>query len=346
MPGLPSNVTTTPDATSRCLSPDATSRYFAATTVYFCRHLCQHHVLSATTAAIVFAVCQANDHGFGGIQDNGEYLQTILRSVRADSASIVLRGIACTTIKKKKVVEGFKRTSHVIYKEIEGCLPVRTHEGIGVEMETERVCWYMTGHDLRNEKSGVTHLIYILRELSWVSVTMGSRGTGVLEVKELPRLSIDSKQNSNRNSMNESRRSIPMEQVQGGAKNKTSHEPGSNKRPSPGVVARLMGLESLTDSSSEVKTSKIMSPLNDHPSSRLSRNGEEYKQNHGSVSPRVYLKIKLASQQQEDNDELTKKLLFMVRWRKDRVHLSLKHQGSISEYLSRYLKQWKPQEEC
>ncbi|GJS27968.1 longifolia 1-like protein [Tanacetum coccineum] len=112
--------------------------------------------------------------------------------------------------------------------------------------------------------------------------------------------------------MNESRRSIPMEQVQGGAENETSHEPGSNKRPSPGVVARLMGLESLTDSSSEVKTSKIMPPLNDHPSSRLSRNGEEYKQNHGSVSPRVYLKIKPASQQQEDNDELTKKLLFMI----------------------------------
>ncbi|GKB92196.1 hypothetical protein Tco_0964468 [Tanacetum coccineum] len=50
-----------------------------------------------------------------------------------------------------------------------------------------------------------------------------------------------------------------------------------------------------------------MPPLNDHPSSRLSRNGEQYKQNHGSVSPRVYLKIKPASQQQEDNDESTKK---------------------------------------
>ncbi|GKC22099.1 hypothetical protein Tco_1024249 [Tanacetum coccineum] len=120
--------------------------------------------------------------------------------------------------------------------------------------------------------------------------------------------------------MNESRRRMPMKQVQGGAETKTSHEPGSNKRPSSSVVvARLMGLESLTDFSSEVETSKIMPPLNDHPSSRLSRNGEEYKQNHGSVSLRVYLKIKPASQQQEDNESRQKKPLFMVGWRKDRV---------------------------
>ena len=122
------------------------------------------------------------------------------------------------------------------------------------------------------------------------------------KVKELPRLSLDSKQNSNRNSMNESRRSILMKQVQGGAETETSHEPESNKRPSSGVVARLMGLENLTDSSSEVETSKITPPLNDHPSSRWSRNGEEYKQNHGSVYSRVYLKIKPASDQQENSE--------------------------------------------
>nr|GEX95951.1 hypothetical protein [Tanacetum cinerariifolium] len=90
------------------------------------------------------------------------------------------------------------------------------------------------------------------------------------------RLSLDSKQNSNTNSKNESRRSIPMKKVQGGAETETSHETGSNKRLSSVVVARLMGLESC------------------------------------SVSPRVYLKIKPASQQQEDNDESTKKPLFMA----------------------------------
>ncbi|GJS21070.1 hypothetical protein Tco_0449702 [Tanacetum coccineum] len=36
--------------------------------LHFCRHLRQHHVPSTATAAIVFAVCQANDHGFGGIR--------------------------------------------------------------------------------------------------------------------------------------------------------------------------------------------------------------------------------------------------------------------------------------
>ncbi|GJY75465.1 hypothetical protein Tco_0480581 [Tanacetum coccineum] len=35
--------------------------------IRFCRHLCQHHVPSAATVVIVFAVCQANDHGFGGL---------------------------------------------------------------------------------------------------------------------------------------------------------------------------------------------------------------------------------------------------------------------------------------
>nr|GEY92953.1 protein longifolia 2-like [Tanacetum cinerariifolium] len=84
--------------------------------------------------------------------------------------------------------------------------------------------------------------------------------------------------------MNESRRSIPMKQVQRGAETKASHEPGSNKRLSSVVVARLMGLESLTDFSIEVETSRIMPPLNDHPSLRLSRNGDEYKQNHASLS--------------------------------------------------------------
>ncbi|GJR77799.1 hypothetical protein Tco_0090164 [Tanacetum coccineum] len=34
----------------------------------FCRHLCQHHVPLAATAAIVSVVCQANDHGFEGIR--------------------------------------------------------------------------------------------------------------------------------------------------------------------------------------------------------------------------------------------------------------------------------------
>lgn len=88
------------------------------------------------------------------------------------------------------------------------------------------------------------------------------------KVKELPRLSLDSKQNSNRNSTNESR-----------------SEPGSNKRPSSGVVARLMGLESLPDSVCEVETVKAKLPFDDQlgSSSKWSREGEECKQNQTSV---------------------------------------------------------------
>ncbi|GJX69872.1 hypothetical protein Tco_0307043 [Tanacetum coccineum] len=44
-----------------------TQSYVAHASSEFCHHLCQHHVLSAATAAIVSAVCQSNDHGFGGL---------------------------------------------------------------------------------------------------------------------------------------------------------------------------------------------------------------------------------------------------------------------------------------
>ncbi|GJR42292.1 hypothetical protein Tco_1310395, partial [Tanacetum coccineum] len=38
-----------------------------ATNTLLCRHLCQHHVSSVATAAIVSVVCQANDHDFDGL---------------------------------------------------------------------------------------------------------------------------------------------------------------------------------------------------------------------------------------------------------------------------------------
>ncbi|XP_076929260.1 protein LONGIFOLIA 1-like [Bidens hawaiensis] len=84
------------------------------------------------------------------------------------------------------------------------------------------------------------------------------------KVKEPPRLSLDSKQNSHSKSMNKPR-----------------HEPGSNKRPSSGVVARLMGLDSLTDSVCEVD--QLV-----------------------SSSPRVQSKIRPALQQHEGSDRARK----------------------------------------
>nr|GEY88182.1 hypothetical protein [Tanacetum cinerariifolium] len=77
--------------------------------------------------------------------------------------------------------------------------------------------------------------------------------------------------------MDESKSNIPMKQVQGGAETETSHKPRGYKKPSSGVVAQLMGLESLTNSSSKVETSKIMWPLNNNPSSIWPRNGKYLK---------------------------------------------------------------------
>ncbi|KAF5791961.1 putative protein LONGIFOLIA [Helianthus annuus] len=87
------------------------------------------------------------------------------------------------------------------------------------------------------------------------------------KVKEPPRLSLDSKQNSHSNFMNG-----------------PGSEPGSNKRPSSGVVARLMGLDSLTDSVCEVESLKIKQNVSDQPLSN---------------SPRVHSRIRPALQQYE-----------------------------------------------
>ncbi|KAL8199404.1 hypothetical protein R6Q57_012972 [Mikania cordata] len=95
------------------------------------------------------------------------------------------------------------------------------------------------------------------------------------KVKELPRLSLDGKQNSKVNSKYESR-----------------SEPGSNKKPSSGIVARLMGLDTLTGSISEAETVKV----------KL-----DFGAQLDSSSRRVHLKIKPALQQLEHGDRDPKK---------------------------------------
>ncbi|KAL8234053.1 hypothetical protein R6Q59_020153 [Mikania micrantha] len=90
------------------------------------------------------------------------------------------------------------------------------------------------------------------------------------KVKELPRLSLDGKKKSQVNSKYESR-----------------SEPGSNKKPSSGIVARLMGLDSLTGSISEAETVKV----------KL-----DFGAQLDSSSRRVHLKIKPVLQQHEHGD--------------------------------------------
>ncbi|KAK1432924.1 hypothetical protein QVD17_09827 [Tagetes erecta] len=96
------------------------------------------------------------------------------------------------------------------------------------------------------------------------------------KAKEPPRLSLDSKK--------QDKNVKPMNQLRS--------EPGSNKRPSSGVVARLMGLDSLTESVCEVETSNIKPVCSD----RLV-----------SSSPRVHLKVRPALQQREGSDRVSNK---------------------------------------
>lgn len=98
----------------------------------------------------------------------------------------------------------------------------------------------------------------------------------IANMKERPRLSLDSKQSSIKNRIN------VVDQSQ-------SNEPGSNKRPSSSLVARLMGLEASNDFINEGDTIKIKPCLDEEKVSvsRISRKAEESK--HASnelVSPR------------------------------------------------------------
>lgn len=115
-------------------------------------------------------------------------------------------------------------------------------------------------------------------------------------IKEHPRLSLDSKQSSIKNRIN------VVDQSQ-------THEPGSNKRPSSSVVARLMGLEVLNDFTSGGETLKIK-PLDEDLISvpRLSRKSEETK--HSSRAPNALTRIPLepAPWKQEKGNQGLQKL--------------------------------------
>ncbi|KAK3012272.1 hypothetical protein RJ639_012942 [Escallonia herrerae] len=116
-----------------------------------------------------------------------------------------------------------------------------------------------------------------------------------IKLKELSRLSLDSREGSIRKSSYESRSSNLLKDIQTGNGNSSqllnlNQEPGSNKRPS-GVVAKLMGLEALPDSTStdESQVMKVK-PSQDEDSDAVSRSsgrGEESNQNQVSRCLRV-----------------------------------------------------------
>ncbi|KAL3525844.1 hypothetical protein ACH5RR_014216 [Cinchona calisaya] len=105
------------------------------------------------------------------------------------------------------------------------------------------------------------------------------------KIKELPRLSLDSRQSSLRSSASESRSNFLLRELQ--RENATAsqivdanQEPGSNKRPS-NVVVKLMGLEAFPDSvyNDEGETIKLSSCHDRDFVTRSSKKSEKSKKN-------------------------------------------------------------------
>ncbi|KAD0157047.1 hypothetical protein E3N88_44708 [Mikania micrantha] len=134
--------------------------------------------------------------------------------------------------------------------------------------------WSSPPTDIRDVvKESMTREIRVTKMNAGAQVSQYLKST--FKVKEPPRLSLDSKQNSNCKSMNWSRSELV-----------------GDRRPSSGVVARLMGLDSLIDSGFEAQTLK---------------NKQAFSDQLVSNSPRVHAKIKPALQQHEGDDRTYKK---------------------------------------
>ncbi|XP_059670460.1 protein LONGIFOLIA 2-like [Cornus florida] len=116
-----------------------------------------------------------------------------------------------------------------------------------------------------------------------------------IRLKELPRLSLDSKAGSVRSPASESRSNSLLGDIQPGnwTPNKSLNphqEPGSNERQSS-IVVKLMGLEAFSDSKStnegQIRETKSSPGENFETNSRSSKMANEGKQSQVSGSPRV-----------------------------------------------------------
>lgn len=126
-----------------------------------------------------------------------------------------------------------------------------------------------------------------------------------VKIKELPRLSLDGRQSCINNSAIAARRSLLVDMES--ATNQT-HEPRTNKRPSSSVVARLMGLESLTAAIDESSTLTTRSSSHESVSNSKSRKGEELKRGVGPVITRIPLET--APWKQEGTNRSSQKTQF------------------------------------
>ncbi|XVF14421.1 hypothetical protein REPUB_Repub09cG0057800 [Reevesia pubescens] len=118
----------------------------------------------------------------------------------------------------------------------------------------------------------------------------GSQDAIKMKLKDLPRLSLDSRESSIKGSINSMKSNFPLGEPHRSSMNSNDirnqqQEPGSCKGPSS-VVAKLMGLETLPDSKgNQIRQIKICQDLKDDPLSHSSRI-DENKKNWISGSPR------------------------------------------------------------
>lgn len=128
-----------------------------------------------------------------------------------------------------------------------------------------------------------------------------------VKLKELPRLSLDSRERSIKKSASESRPNYLSRGIQGKNENNSNviltenREPGSNKRPST-IVAKLMGLEDLPDSISSDEVKTRAEEFDTVP--RLSRVADGSKQSQVFGSPRVSIKDPASPQLRKANYEM------------------------------------------
>ncbi|GFY82933.1 hypothetical protein Acr_02g0011730 [Actinidia rufa] len=179
------------------------------------------------------------------------------------------------------------------------------------------------------------------------------------KLKELPRLSLDSRDQSIRRFASESTSKATLDDLQQG-NGKSSQilnphqEPGGNKRPSS-VVAKLMGLEAFEDD--QIREIKCCPDEDLDTTSTASRKADISKYHKASSSPRtpqrdashqlrnVNLALKQKSRiplepapwRQPDENRGSHKQAFISQ----EPHKNLKDLARISELLNRYSKQWK-----
>ncbi|KAF3444876.1 hypothetical protein FNV43_RR14569 [Rhamnella rubrinervis] len=210
-----------------------------------------------------------------------------LCEVVKDSMHREVRGLSVKTAAKDTVVQTLKYIDSP-----RPSLPSKTVKPrLSGLSDSLRVCEEKDGRVLWVQKD--------IRRLSYDGKEARDTLKSTIKLKELPRLSLDSRERSMRGSTSETRanyllKDLPQDKMHCNEMNSLQQEPGSSKRPSS-IVAKLMGLEALPDSISTADdTSRLSNSCQtdkNDPFSRSSRMGNENKQDLLSGSSRNSHKV-------------------------------------------------------